>query len=95
LCESGDGGLLIVTCFILGRRDVPNRFEQPSMVEPIYPVERGEFDRLERSPRSLPANHFRLEEANHRLGEGVEAPICQESHLVPDQAAGVRVARNR
>ena len=40
-------------------------------------------------------NHFRLEEANHRLGEGIEAPICQERHFAAGQAAVVRAARNR
>ena len=41
------------------------------MVEPVHPVERGEFHSLQRASRSLASNHLRLEEPNHGLGEGV------------------------
>ena len=68
----------IVLRFVLGGRHVADRFEQATRVEPIDPLERGEFDCLEMPPRSLPLDHFRLEEADDRFGEGVEAPICQE-----------------
>jgi hypothetical protein len=41
LCESGDGGLLIVTRLILGWRHEADRVEQPPMIEPVHPRERG------------------------------------------------------
>ena len=50
------------TDFVLGRWHVANGREQPSVIEPIYPRERREFDRLKRSPRAFAANHFGLEE---------------------------------
>lgn len=33
---------LVVVCFIFRGRHIANRFEQPPMIEPVYPVERGE-----------------------------------------------------
>src|ERR1700692_186136 len=41
------------------------------MIEPIYPLERGEFDGFKMTPRSLQTNHLRLEQADHRLGQRV------------------------
>ena len=67
---------LIVVRFIFRRRHVANRFEQPACVEPVDPRERGEFDRLEMAPRSLPLNHFGLEETDDRFGKGVVIRIA-------------------
>jgi hypothetical protein len=39
------------------------------MIKPIHPLERGEFHSVEMAPRSLPTNHFRLEETDHGFGE--------------------------
>jgi hypothetical protein len=74
--ESGDGSLFIVACFVRGRREVPDRFEQPSRVEPVHPVERREFDLLLRPPRPLPPNHLCLEQPNDGFGEGVVVRIA-------------------
>ena len=52
LCESGHCGLRIVARFVLGRRDVPDRFEQAPGVEPIDPLERREFYGLQTPPRA-------------------------------------------
>ena len=62
--------LLIVARFILRWRHVTNRFEQPACVEPIDPLERGEFDGLDVSPRAVALNDLGLEEADDRFGEG-------------------------
>ena len=70
--------LSIVVRFVLGGRHVANRFEQATRVEPIDPGQRREFDGLEMTPRALPLNHLCLEEADDRLRERVEAPMCQE-----------------
>jgi hypothetical protein len=69
--ELGNRGLLIVPRLILCRRHVTKRFEQPAMVEPIDPLERREFHGLEMAPRSLQANDFGFEEADHRLGHAL------------------------
>ena len=57
---------------MLGRRDVPNRFEQPLRVKPIDPRERRVLDRLQMVPRALPTNHLGLEEADDRFGQRVD-----------------------
>ena len=75
-CESGDGGLLIVVHFVLGRRDIPDRFEQPSVIKPVHPRQRREFHGLERPPRSFPTDHFRFEEPNDRFCKGVIVAVA-------------------
>lgn len=64
-------GLGIVAGFGLGGRNIPDRFEQSAVVEPIDQFERGVFHGFEASPRAAPMDHLGLEQANHRLGERV------------------------
>jgi hypothetical protein len=47
-------GLGIVTRFGLSRRDISDRFEQATIVEPIDPFEGGELDRFRTAPRTTP-----------------------------------------
>ncbi len=49
------------------------------MIKPIDPIERRKFDGFEMPPGSQLPNHLRLEEPDDRLGERVDAPMCQES----------------
>jgi len=45
-----DGGLVelrIIARFGFGRRNVSDRLQQPSIVEPVDPFERGELDLFE------------------------------------------------
>ena len=56
----------IVRRLELGRRHVADRLEQPSVVEPVDPVERRELDGLAVPPRPPPPNHLGLEEADDR-----------------------------
>ena len=42
--------LSIVARFSLGGRDVSDRFEQPSVVEPVDPFQGGELNGLEVAP---------------------------------------------
>src|SRR5437763_17168184 len=44
--SSCDGPFSIVAGFVLGGWDVADGFQQPAMIEPVRPIERGEFDGL-------------------------------------------------
>jgi len=68
--------LRMVLRFILGRRQVAERFEQPPRVEPIDPGERREFHGLEVAPGAPPLNQLRLEEADHRFGQRVVVTVA-------------------
>jgi len=61
----------MVLLFEFDRWDVADRLEQAPVVEPVDPFERRELDVIEVLPRSLLADQFGLEEADHRLGQGV------------------------
>ena len=56
MCESRGQrrvlGLAIVRRFGLGRRPVPDRLEDPPVVEPVDPFESCELDRFEAPPRA-------------------------------------------
>ena len=54
------------------------------MVEPMDPLEGCELHRLQASPRPAWSNHLRLVQPDDGLGQGVDAPICQESALEDD-----------
>ena len=56
-------GLGIVTRFGLGGRDISDRFEQATIVEPVDPFEGGEFHGLRAAPRAAPVDYFGLEQA--------------------------------
>ncbi len=67
LVESGPYGRrslsFIVQCFELDRRNVSNRLEQSSVVEPVDLLESCELDLFEISPRTVPTDDFGLVEA--------------------------------
>lgn len=50
----------VVALFGFGGWDVTDKFEEPPVVEPVDPFERGELDGLERSPRSATVDHLGL-----------------------------------
>jgi hypothetical protein len=58
------------------------------MIEPVHPVERGEFDGLEMPPRPQPTNHFRLEEPDEGFGERLsyESPRLPTDGAMPASA---------
>lgn len=41
----------VVYLFVLDRRKVAKRLQQPPVVEPVYPVQRRELDLLDAPPR--------------------------------------------
>ncbi len=69
-------GLGIVARFSLGGRDIPDRFEQTTGVEPVDPFEGGELDGLERPPWSTPMDQFGFEQPVDRLGEGIVVAVA-------------------
>ena len=71
----------IVVGFGLGGRDVTDGLQKPAVVEPVHPLQGGEFNRFERAPRPTPPDHLRLVEAVDRLRESVVVGI-------PDAADG-------
>ena len=64
--------------FGLCRRSVPDDLEKPSVVEPVDPLERCELHRLQTSPGPSRANHLRLVQPDHRLGQGVIERIASD-----------------
>ena len=76
--------------FELGGWDAAEVVEDASVVEPVDPFERREFEVIEPAPRSLAPDEFGLVEAVHRLGERVvDAPIGQELVSGRDEAGPV------
>jgi hypothetical protein len=65
----------LVTRFRLGGRDISDRFEQATIVEPIDPFEAGEFDRFGTPPGTTPVDHLGLEQTVDRLGERVVVAV--------------------
>lgn len=61
------------------RRSVPDDLQQTPVIEPVDPFQGGELHRLQTSPRAPRVNQLRLVQPDDRLGQGVDAPICQES----------------
>src|SRR3546814_20330031 len=50
----------VISFFGFSGRDVSDRLEQPPVVEPVDPFERGIFDSFKGSPRTSPVDHLRL-----------------------------------
>ena len=63
--------LAIVSHLQLRRRDVADRLKQPTMVEPVHPLERRVFDRVEVPPWTAVTDGLGLEQTDDRLGQGV------------------------
>ena len=62
---------VVVALLGLGRRDVADGLQEPSVVEPIDPFEGGELDGLEAAPRSAPMDHLGFVEAVDGFGESI------------------------
>ena len=63
---------------LCGSLVLTDRREEPSVVEPVHPFECRKLHGLEVRPRATTTDHFSLVQPDHRLGEGVDAPICQD-----------------
>src|SRR5690606_25044122 len=67
---------LIVLELLLRRRDVAERLEQTSMIEPVHPPERREFDGFQSAPRPSLPDQLGLVEADNCLRECVVVGVA-------------------
>ena len=77
-------GLIVQHCVVsllgFSGRDIADRLQQSSFVEPVHPFQRGELGGFERSPRSVPMNDLGFVEAVDGLGEGVVVRVADAAH---------------
>ena len=66
----------IVARFGLGGRDISDRFEQATIVEPVDPFEGGEFDCLGTALRGTSVDYLRLEQAVDGFSERVVVTVA-------------------
>ena len=64
----------------LGGRDVPDRLQEPAVVEPVDPLQGGVLDLVQAPPRATPADQFGLVQPNDRLGQGVVERVAAGAH---------------
>jgi len=88
------GGLCKVSRFGLGRRDVADRLEQATVVEPVDPFEGCELDGLAGSPRPPPVDDLGLVETVDGLGQSVVVAVADaaDGRLVASLGQVLRVA---
>jgi hypothetical protein len=58
------------------------------VIEPIDPLERGELDGLEVTPRSFGSDHFGLEEADDGFSERIIVRVATAAHRRLDPGIG-------
>ena len=78
----------IIALLGLGRRDVADRLEEPSVVEPVDPFKRGQLDCFEVSPRPSSVDHLGFVEAVDRLGERVVVGVADAADRRKDAGLG-------
>jgi hypothetical protein len=86
-----DRGLLelrIIARFGFCRRNVSDWLQQSAIVEPVDPLERGELDRLEASPRPLSPDQLGLVESVDRLGERIVVTVADAADRGLDAGLG-------
>jgi hypothetical protein len=84
----------MVVRFVLGRSDVPNRSEQPSRVEPIHPLERG--DSTASSVRQGPLDRI-TSVLKRPMTDSASAlkPLCVKTSCLESYAAATTAVRER
>jgi hypothetical protein len=68
--------LFIVSRFGFGRRNVANGLEQTAMVEPVHPLEGGEFHGFSVAPGTAPMDHLGFEQTDDGLGERIVVTVA-------------------
>jgi hypothetical protein len=75
------GVLLSPECGLeLGRRHIANGLQEPAVVEPVDPLQRGVLDLVEALPRPAAANQLGLVQPNDRLGQGIVVAVAARAH---------------
>ena len=92
MVESGRHGLSLVESmifpFVLGRRHVSDRLEQPPIVEPVHPFQRRVLHGIEGPPRPASVDHLGLVEPDDGLGQRVVVGIAYAADRSLDAGLG-------
>ena len=92
MVESGRHGLSLVESmivpFVLGRRHVADRLEQPPIVEPVDPFQRRVLHGIEGAPRTARVDHLGLVEPDDRLGQRVVVGVPDAADRSLDAGLG-------
>lgn len=85
---------MVVGLLKLRRGHMPDGSEEAVVVEPPDPFPGGEFDVFDGAPRPVPADDFRLEEPDDRLGQGDVVDVAPAADRGCDACFGqaVRIA---
>lgn len=90
--ESGHRGrlfqLAIMRRFQLRRRNIADGLQEPAVIEPIDPFERGVFDFIDMAPRSPMTDHLRFVQPVDRLRQGVVIGIANAADECFDARLG-------
>src|ERR1700730_10234354 len=87
-CHGGPVKHSIVAVFGFCWGNVADGLQQPAMVEPVHPFERGELDGFERAPWPTPVDHLGLVEAVDGLGQRVVVAVADAAHGRLDTSFG-------
>ena len=92
MVESGRHGLSLVESmifpFVLGRRHVTDRLEQPPIVEPVNPFQRRVLHGVGGSPGPASVDHFGFVEADDGLGQRVVVGVANAADRGLDAGVG-------
>ena len=83
----------VVAFLGFGRWYVADGREEPAIVEPVDPFERGVFNGLEGSPRTSSVDHLGLVKAVDRLGQGVVVAVAHAAYRRLDPGFGKALGR--
>jgi hypothetical protein len=67
---------VVAVFFTFGWRDVADGLQQPAMVEPVHPFERGELDGFDGPPWSTSMDELRLVKAVDGLGQRIVVAVA-------------------
>src|SRR5450631_1681266 len=82
---------MIVRRFELRRRYVADRFQQPTVIEPVDPFQGCVFHGLQMSSRAAAMNDLRLVQPDDRFGQRVVVRIADTAYT--DNACGTCIRR--
>ena len=80
--------MTVVVGFSFGGWDVPDGFEDATVVEPVDVFEGGELDVFKVFPGSFDSDQFGLVEADDRFGQGVVVRVTDGSDRGFDTGGG-------
>lgn len=78
----------IILIFGFGGRDAANGLQQPTMVEPIDPFERGVLNSFEAALGSAPVDHLGFVETVDRFGQSVVVAVADTADRRLDAGLG-------